>query len=49
MVCEDTLFKSDKKPGKIEEEWSNPALCPVCGSDEVREASRKEIENPPKI
>lgn len=43
MVCED-FFESDKKPGKIEEEWSNPALCPVCNSDEVRESSSKEIK-----
>lgn len=41
-VC-DELFESDNKPGKIEEEWSNPALCPVCNSDEVREASQYEI------
>jgi rubrerythrin len=43
MVCEE-VFKSNKKQGKIEEEWSNPALCPTCNSDEVREASSKEIQ-----
>lgn len=41
MVC-DEIFESDKRPGKIEEEWSNPALCPVCKSDDVREASLRE-------
>lgn len=43
-VCEE-IFESEKKPGKIEEEWSNPALCPACNSDEVRKASSKEIQN----
>lgn len=43
MVC-DEFFKSNKKQGKIEEAWSNPALCPVCNSDEVREASTIEIQ-----
>jgi hypothetical protein len=43
MGCEE-FFESDKSQGKIEEPWSNPALCPVCNSDEVREASTKEIQ-----
>lgn len=44
MVCE-RLFESEKTIGKIEEEWSNPAVCPTCNSDEVRIASTKEIKN----
>lgn len=43
MVC-DEIFESDNQIGKIEEEWSNPALCPCCKSDELREASSKEIQ-----
>lgn len=39
-VC---TFDSDKMPGKIEEDWSDPALCPCCNSDEVREASALEV------
>ncbi|WP_251398283.1 hypothetical protein [Ureibacillus chungkukjangi] len=44
MVC-DEFFESDKNQGKIEEEWSDPALCPVCSSDELRKASTKEKIN----